>query len=262
MDKASVESLGRAVVDMPNLEQLDISANTLHATHLVAFLDTVAEKNCLKSLNIAYNSGHLKKNDGNKKKSFEEVLCHFLHTSGTLLHLDISGLGLSFDAILHIANRGLRKSRTLQAVHMSGLNLRANEQILLRQALKVKEVTSRQTISDPNIESRHHFAKVDPKIVKEIFCNEPDKYNNDLLEGALQRAKTKLKNQVKHEIIKPILEDVEEDRIVYQRILGHPEIPDSHRWVENFAPHCHICGKHTYTIFVWNKRVAELQLQA
>lgn len=258
MDKASVESLGRAVVDMINLEQLDISANTLHAAHLMAFLDTVAEKNCLKSLNIAYNSGHLKKDDDNKAKSFEEVLCHFLHTSGTLLHLDISGLGLSLDSILYIANRGLRKSRTLQAVHMSGLNLRANEQILLRQALKVKEVTSRQTISDPNIESRHHFAKVDPKIVKEIFSNEPGKHDADLLEVALERAKTKLKNQVKHEITKPVLQDIAEDRIVYQRILGHPEIPDSHRWVEGFAPHCHICGKHTYTIFVWNKRVAEL----
>ena len=162
MDKTSVESLGRAVVDMINLEQLDISANALHATYLVSFFNIVADRNSLKSLNIAYNSGHLKKNDGSKAKSFEEVLCHFLHTSGTLLHLDMSGLGLSLEAILHVANCGLRKSRTLLAVHMSGMNLRAEERVLLRQALKVKEVTSMQTISDKNIENRHHFAKVDP----------------------------------------------------------------------------------------------------
>ena len=142
----------------------------------MAFFDIINDRNNLKSLNIAYNSGHLKKNDETKTRSFEEVFSHFLHTSGTLLHLDISGLGLSLEAILYVANCGLRKSRTLLAVHMSGMNLRADERVLLREALKVKEA-SEQAIVDKNLEKRLHFAKVDLSIVEEVFRNEPDKHN-------------------------------------------------------------------------------------
>lgn len=38
--------------------------------------------------------------------------------------------------------------------------------------------------------------------------------------------------------------------------MGHPEILRSHRWVENNTSNCHVCGKHTYAIFIWNKRMA------
>ena len=86
----------------------------------------------------------------------------------------MSGLGLDFEAVLEVAAHGLRKSRTLQAVHMSGLNLRPDERIQLRQALKIKEVKSKVMISDPNIDSRHHLAQVDLEMVQELFRNEPD----------------------------------------------------------------------------------------
>ena len=67
---------------------------------------------------------------------------------------------------------------------------------------------------------------------------------------------------MKQEIVRPILQETDSEKIVFERILGHPEIPDSHRWVENFGPNCHICNKHTYTIFVWNKDAAARQLRA
>lgn len=35
----------------------------------------------------------------------------------------MSGLNLSFDSIMHIAKHGIKKSRTLQAIHMAGMGL-------------------------------------------------------------------------------------------------------------------------------------------
>ena len=61
MDLNAVKSLGETVSKMPHLEQLDISANSLYASHLVAFFQLIMGKNYLKSLNIAYNSGTYKK---------------------------------------------------------------------------------------------------------------------------------------------------------------------------------------------------------
>ena len=48
----------------------------------------------------------------------------------------------------------------------------------------------------------------------------------------------------------------EGDRIVYERVLGRFEQPDSHRWFENYAPDCSICNKNVYTVFIWNKKLA------
>jgi hypothetical protein len=55
---------------------------------------------------------------------FKKTLVDFLHYSEYLLHLDISGMGLNFDSCKYIAFKGIRKSRTLISIHMSGLGLK------------------------------------------------------------------------------------------------------------------------------------------
>lgn len=75
---------------------------------------------------------------------------------------------------------------------MSGLNLRLDERVQLRQALKIQEVKSKVMIPDPNIDDRHRLAEVDLEMVEELFRNEPDSYSADLLQGRVARAKTKL----------------------------------------------------------------------
>lgn len=53
------------------------------------------------------------------------------------------------------------------------------------------------------------------------------------------------------------MKDLEGDDVVFQRALGHFEIPFAHCWVENTSSQCHICQKLTYTVFTWNKRIAQ-----
>ena len=45
------------------------------------------------------------------------------------------------------------------------------------------------------------------------------------------------------------------ERLVFSRILGHLEIPRSHKWQE--SSDCWICDKHRYTVIVASKILAE-----
>ena len=54
---------------------------------------------------------------------FHVKLASFLHKSDSMIFLDISGLGLKFKDYNYIAERGLRKSKTLLSVHMQGMGL-------------------------------------------------------------------------------------------------------------------------------------------
>lgn len=89
MDKASVEALGKAIQELDYLEQLDISANALQGQQLIAFFEALSGKNDLRSLNIAYNSGQMKRTTNktdnvNTSPAFVDVLCDFLHSSASL----------------------------------------------------------------------------------------------------------------------------------------------------------------------------------
>lgn len=38
-------------------------------------------------------------------------------------------------------------------------------------------------------------------------------------------------------------------------------MPDSHRWIESNICDCLICNKCTYVVFIWNKRIAAMQIE-
>ena len=92
-----------------------------------------------------------------------------------------------------------------------------------------------------------------------MFHGEHD--TKDFLRNSLKKGEMNLRNQVKECIKNPILADNEGDKIVFQRNVGHLEMPNAHRWTEVYAPDCHVCRKLTYTVFVWNKKLAQKQLQ-
>ena len=73
-------------------------------------------------------------------ESFEHALSKFIHASKNLIHLDISCMSMSPNQIFYIATKGIRKSRTLLAVHMSGMGLINSQIIQLREALNVQTI--------------------------------------------------------------------------------------------------------------------------
>lgn len=43
------------------------------------------------------------------------------------MHIDLSGLGMKFQGYKYIVERGIKKSRTLLSVHLSGMYISENE---------------------------------------------------------------------------------------------------------------------------------------
>lgn len=72
----------------------------------------------------------------------EACISHFLHYSSCIVHFDMSGLGMPATAYKYIAAHGIRKSRTLLAIHMSGMVLTDADHLELRRILKVERSIS------------------------------------------------------------------------------------------------------------------------
>ena len=142
---------------------------------------------------------------------------------------------------------------------MSGMSLKHSQHVELREALRVINVESRVAIEDRRIERRIPIAELDMEKVKDVFHGERD--TRDFFGSALKKGEMNLRNQVKECIKNPILTEHEADRVVFQRNVGHLEMPNAHRWTEVFAADCHVCRKLTYTVFVWNKALAQKQLE-
>ena len=138
--------------------------------------------------------------------SFEQALCHFVHYSSALVHLDISGMGMTPEQSEYILANGLRKSRTLMACHANGLALSEKS---VQAILKIDEV------------NRDRRAPTKWEKLKYLECS--------------------LKNQNLQE------------QVVLQRILGRPEMPQSHRW--QWANQCGICNKSSLYVVVWNRHL-------
>lgn len=77
--------------------------------------------------------------------------------------------------------------------------------------------------------------------------------------NALEQGKKKIRDQFKQSLRAPIFDTRVDDQLIYQRVLGCPEMPEAQRWVESSINDCHVCNKSTYAVFIWNKRAALTQ---
>mmetsp|Transcript_2384 Transcript_2384/g.3647 ORF Transcript_2384/g.3647 Transcript_2384/m.3647 type:complete len:190 (-) Transcript_2384:2208-2777(-) len=166
-------------ISLHSLTYLDISGNHLTAKFLTEFLERIQKRNNLKWLSIAYNSGFdcemddpiifeqklhgqrqrtetrinmkgnvvtsVKKPIDVRKLGFTETLAKFLHFSDSLLHIDLSGLGLSPNSLKFILLKGLRMSRSLLSCHFSGINIHMDlDQATLDRLLKMRPTPESQ----------------------------------------------------------------------------------------------------------------------
>ena len=63
--------------------------------------------------------------------------------------------------------------------------------------------------------------------------------------------------KAKAAITEPLFPVSVNERTVFQRTLGHPEMVHSNKWEDTIECRCEICNKYCYTIFIWNFRVQE-----
>ena len=102
------------------LHDLDISSNRLKGAELTTLLTLIHKRNHLKSLNIAFNSSNNTGKLEGAKDPLAQAISDFIHFSDTLLHISLDGMSFPFESSLYIAEKGLRKSRTLLSCHFAG----------------------------------------------------------------------------------------------------------------------------------------------
>ena len=108
------------------------------------FIKRIDQNNSLKSLHIGYNSLRELKTGTIQNKnlvakddseSFESILCAYMHYSPFLLHLDMSYTELSFESLIQIVYKGIRKSRTMLSIHLNGIGLIAGQLQKFKEAM-------------------------------------------------------------------------------------------------------------------------------
>ena len=60
---------------------------------------------------------------------------------------------------------------------------------------------------------------------------------------------------MKNALIEPLIQVESPQRLVFERILGHPEIMGANKWQNSISSRCRLCNKSTFCIFVWNYEV-------
>lgn len=260
LDREGLRPLAAAITTLPCLMHLDISSNLLDAISLSQFFATIAGHNKLKSLNLSNNNAAYSQRHSHlegKKDSFESNLSLFLGVSHTLLHLDISGTNLSLSQCEFIASKGLRQARSLQAVHMSGMDLDEAQIDVIRTALHCHLSLRKNAVLSQEALAQQ-VAVLNDSEVKSLFSTNSQAQKK--VRASLVQAKAEMnansRARVKQFIRGAQVQADESQKLLYQRVLGKNEMLFSHRWAENIENNCHLCCKMTYCVIIWNKFLA------
>lgn len=257
LDRSSIDKLAEGVSLLPSLIVLDLSANMLDHNSLKLLIDKLTFFSQIRSLDLSYNVvGPTHSSFQSAANSFEHSLSCFLHKSSCLLHLNISGMSLSIAQCLYIAKHGIRKSHTLLAVHMNGLGLQLSQVIALRRALKVEETLNENAHVDSQLLERHQVAKFSKHNV-EIILGKGSLSSLKMATRSRDPTTSSQYESAKALAKAPLFKHDAQDKLVYQRVLGRPEMIGSHRWIEKAEDQCQVCRKMTYCLVIWNKHLSE-----
>jgi len=109
---------------------------------------------------------------------------------------------------------------------------------------------------DTRIDGREKHARVEMDVMQEIFQEEESSRHADFLANSIQRGRNKNREQLRSKLKEQAFDIAADDQLIFQRIIGHLEIPDSHRWAESRTHDCHVCNKSSYAIIIWNRKCA------
>lgn len=111
-------------------------------------------------------------------------------------------------------------------------------------------------IPDKILNKSYKPVSINEKILNALFKKVEKFYPQEVLNEGLDLQADHHKIKVKKAVRRPIHEYDEGDRIIYQRIIGRYEMPQSHRWIEDRVSNCNVSRKLNYCILIWNKKLA------
>ena len=154
-------------------------------------------------------------------------------------------MNFGYAELEHILSRGLAKARTLQSCHLVGVTgFEEHELQTLLKLLKIQKERHTYPASLNLVELNNLFAKM----------KKETNFSQFFADG-LRKQLLKRKMVYKAAVKAPLFPVTQGDHLVLERILGHPEMLGSHKWIKSNESACKICNKLCYCVFVWNYRV-------
>lgn len=150
---------------------------------------------------------------------------------------------LGRDELLHIMG-AVAKSRSILSVHLTGNQIddekvRGELRNLMKPRRRIKVA---------------HEKKGDPEDaaadLEDLERQEEIMGQNPTLSQSKQSA-----GRAPQEEKASVPPELKDEALVYSRILGHFEMPHSHRWVE--SQECWLCGNHAYTLILASKSICQ-----
>lgn len=184
-------------------------------------------------------------------ETVEYSICLFLYNSATMMHLDLSGMNFHINQLLFLIKNGIKKSKSLLCMHLSGYSFLKSEITELRRALSIEEVHSLHTQDEYEVECKHRVAEIEGREMSKVL-GKTQFHQVRALNQVISKSENNQQLQVKFAIKEPQFDLEESDRLVYQRILGKNEMMGSHRWEESMDSKCILCSKYTYCLVMWN----------
>jgi len=156
------------------------------------------------------------------------------------------------DDILHIIN-ACAKSRTLLSIHLSGNQIEDTEKdefgaIINSQAIR----TQIRKVMQPRRRVKNYIEEYDSPESEEIEQTDAKR------EQKVKEKNPTLNNKHEASVRLPkeqtqMPKEINDDKLIYTRVLGHFEMPGSHRWAETNT--CWFCENHVYTLVLASKSV-------
>ncbi|CAI2383819.1 unnamed protein product [Moneuplotes crassus] len=244
----SITHLAEFVMDNFSFQSLNLSWSEISSKELILFFTLIENVKHLQQLDIStipfigYNSGKL-----------VELLKKHIINNPSLIHLNISSCNLGIKE-LKILYEGIKKSKSLLAVHLSGnikrenlRNIASNKPNKIGKApFSKKDTLSRNRIikykSDICISRRvdHTMQERLDRQKRQALMFERYKQSQRRKLGFIKERKTKF--------------ETTDSRIILYRFLGHIEILDGHKWKSSTS--CWICDKWKYTCIIANPLTA------
>jgi hypothetical protein len=110
----------------------------------------------------------------------------------------------------------------------------------MRPRKRIKDVY--ELITDPEEENQSSLKRGGNIDVSEAIKAKIQQYQTEEAEGIRSEMSSYMKSQPG-------------ETLIFSRVLGHLEIPHSHKWIE--AAECWVCDRHRYSVMILSKTIAE-----
>ena len=151
-------------------------------------------------------------------------------------------MNLSESQIKTIFSKGVKKAKSLIAIHVSGNNMNVESVMFIRDILKIITEEKREI---PVINQIHE------NIGQQAVLD-------DIIEMRFFTHQVKHKLKFHEDVIIAPREEINQfDHYTYIRYLGVQEMVEGHKWQEVNDKECYVCRKDQYCLFFWSKSLAQ-----